>query len=163
MGNTVPVLFESIAYSVRGVFLIETTLLAWQSKMWGLYFSQGLGKPHECVCSYGQWHQALTGLWVPVKMYLFQPLDRWLHSQRGTEEPFHSQLWLPALAFSLPSHYIHCPQAPLFIDLGPVPVSNCFLWIGFIADCWLLSTSFSLPHYALSYFPMLISEKPQKE
>lgn len=55
---------------------------------------------------------------------------------------------LPALEFSLPSHYAHCPQLPPLIDLGPVPASNCFLQIGFslIADSYLVM---SLLHVVL--------------
>lgn len=58
---------------------------------------------------------------------------------------------LPAFEFSLPSHYAHCPQPPPLIDLGPVPVSNCFLQIGFAPNCWLLSSNFSPPYCALSF------------
>ena len=63
---------------------------------------------------------------------------------------------LPAFEFSLPSQYAHCPQPPPLIDLGPVPVSNCFLHIEFVPGCWLLSSNFSPPYCPLPCPPSLI-------
>lgn len=58
---------------------------------------------------------------------------------------------LPALEFSLPSHYAPCPRPPPLIDLGPVPGSNCFLQIGFalIADsCLVMCVLYVVPFHA---------------
>lgn len=109
-------------------------------------FLTGFGKNHtSTVGSHGQWHLGLSGLWKPLQMCLFQSLDGWPSARETSKGHSVPRAELPAFEFSLSSRYAHCPQLPPLIDLGPVPVSNCFLQIGFAPDCWLLSSNFSPP------------------
>lgn len=158
MGNTVPKLFECIAYSVRSAFPFGTALQAWQGELWGLYFLQELGKWHQyCLFTWAVtsgicWAvKACSDVSFPAsrEMTLFltrETLKR--HSVPRAE--------LPAFEFSLPSHYAHCPQPSPLIDLGPVPRSNCFLQIGFAPGCWLWLSNFSPPYCPLLCPPSLI-------
>lgn len=99
------------------------------------------------VYSHGLWHQGRAMLREPVQMCHSQPPRGWPSPQWGRRwRAIPLPALLPALEFSLPSRCAHCPQPPPLIDLGPVPVSNCFLQIGFAPDCWLLSSNFSTPY-----------------
>lgn len=48
------------------------------------------------------------------------------------------------------------PTVTSIIDLGPVPVSNCFFYIEFAPDCWLLSSNSSPSYYTLPSLYSLI-------
>lgn len=121
-------------------------------ELWGLYFSQDLGKLQQyCLLTWA----VTSGISQAVRTCLDVPFpSSWQMTLSSARETLKSRSTLravlPAFEFSLPSHYAHCPQPPPLIDLGPVPVSNCFLQIGFALNCWLLASHFSPPYCALA-------------
>lgn len=93
MGNRVPKLFESTAYSVRSVFRVGTTLRAWQERAVRTLFLTGFGENAAVLFVYaGCDIRDQPGCENPFRCaFSSLPIDDPLFSQRDIEEPFHSQ------------------------------------------------------------------------
>lgn len=146
MGGSVPDLLEDTAHLARGPLPVGTVLRL-----------RRFGKPPQChfllqvMTSVPDWAaDACSDLPFPASWWMTPS------SARGTSRSAPVPgLCLPAV-LSHYHHCVHCPQPPPLIDLGPGPVSNCFLQIGFTLDCWVSVEQF-LPCTLCSSFPSLIN------
>lgn len=124
MGNTVPKLFESIAYSVRSAFPVGTALQAWQGELWGLYFLQDLGKITPVLLVHmgsDIWdYQGCESLFRCVFSSLW--MDDPLLSQRDFEGPFRSQSW------------VTCFWVFIIQPLCSLPAATSAYWFGTCAS-----------------------------